>query len=40
LARRLNRKDAVPFGPFLSLAALIEIFYGPMLWDWYINLLR
>ncbi len=39
-ARRLTRKDAVPFGPFLSLAALIEIFWGPLLWDWYINLLR
>lgn len=40
VSRRLTRKDAVPFGPFLSLAALIQIFWGPLLWDWYINLLR
>lgn len=39
-AGRLTRKDALPFGPFLSLAALIQIFWGPQLWDWYINLLR
>ncbi len=40
ILRRLTRKDALPFGPFLSLAALIEIFWGPLLWNWYINLLR
>jgi len=39
-ARRLTRKDALPFGPFLSAAALIEIFWGSFIWSWYINLLR
>jgi len=36
---KLTRKDALPFAPFLSLAALIEIFQGEQIWDWYINLL-
>ncbi|MBS3948087.1 MAG: prepilin peptidase [Dethiobacter sp.] len=39
-ARRLTRKDALPFGPFLSAAALIEIFWGSFIWSWYVNLLR
>ena len=36
---RLKRKEAVPFAPFLALAALVNIFWGEQLWDWYINLL-
>lgn len=39
-ARRLTRKDALPFGPFLAIATLIQIFWGPLLWNWYINLLH
>ena len=29
----------IPFGPFLSLGAIIWLFYGPQLLDWYINLI-
>jgi prepilin signal peptidase PulO-like enzyme (type II secretory pathway) len=36
---RLKRKDPVPFAPFLALAALVNIFWGEQLWDWYINIL-
>lgn len=36
---KLTRKDALPFAPFLSLAALIEVFQGEQIWNWYINLL-
>lgn len=31
---------AIPFGPFLSLGAVIYLFYGRALIYWYINLLR
>jgi leader peptidase (prepilin peptidase) / N-methyltransferase len=32
-------KMAVPFGPFLSIGAIIYIFWGPGLVAWYLNLL-
>jgi len=34
-----GRKTAVPFGPFLSLGALLYLFFGPQLIDWYVGLL-
>lgn len=36
---RLTRKDALPFAPYLSLAALIQVLWGEQIWNWYINLL-
>ncbi len=33
---RKGRKYAVPFGPFLSLGALISLFWGTHLIDWYL----
>jgi len=33
-------KLAVPFGPFLSIGAIIYIFFGSQLIYWYLNLLR
>jgi leader peptidase (prepilin peptidase)/N-methyltransferase len=30
-----GRKTAVPFGPFLALGALVGLFAGPELVDWY-----
>ncbi len=35
---RKSRKYAVPFGPFLSLGALISLFWGGGLIDWYLQL--
>ncbi|MFZ5563527.1 MAG: prepilin peptidase [Thermodesulfobacteriota bacterium] len=35
-----NMKLAIPFGPFLSLGAIVYIFYGPELLNWYLNMLR
>jgi len=32
-------KMAVPFGPFLAMGAIIYIFWGPRLVEWYFNLL-
>lgn len=35
--RRLTRKDALPFAPYLSLAAVVEVLWGEQLWNLYIN---
>jgi leader peptidase (prepilin peptidase)/N-methyltransferase len=32
---REGRKTAVPFGPFLALGALVGLFAGPAIVDWY-----
>jgi len=34
-----GRKLAVPFGPFLSLGALLFIFFGPQFIEWYLGLM-
>jgi leader peptidase (prepilin peptidase)/N-methyltransferase len=39
IAQKGNRKMAIPYGPFLSFAAMIYIFYGNGLIDWYIKLI-
>ena len=35
-----DSKFAIPFGPFLSLGALLYLFQGPALVDWYLNMFR
>jgi len=35
-----GRKTVVPFGPFLSLGALLYLFHGPEMVDWYMALMR
>jgi leader peptidase (prepilin peptidase)/N-methyltransferase len=40
IKNRKGMKLAIPFGPFLSLGAVLYIFYGPPLISWYIYLLR
>ncbi|HUK55808.1 MAG TPA: prepilin peptidase [Nitrospiria bacterium] len=30
-----SREDAIPFGPFLSLGAVVALFSGPAIWSWY-----
>jgi leader peptidase (prepilin peptidase)/N-methyltransferase len=32
-------KLAIPFGPFLSMGAVIYLFFGPTLISWYFNML-
>lgn len=34
-----NRRDFIPYGPFLVLGALIIFFAGEKIWLWYINLI-
>jgi len=33
-----NRKEAIPFGPFLSLATIITLFWGSGILNWYLGL--
>jgi leader peptidase (prepilin peptidase)/N-methyltransferase len=33
-----SRKYPVPFGPFLSLGAVVSLFAGPAIWSWYQHL--
>jgi leader peptidase (prepilin peptidase)/N-methyltransferase len=35
-----GRKLAIPFGPFLSIGALLYLFFGPQLIGWYAALMR
>jgi leader peptidase (prepilin peptidase)/N-methyltransferase len=39
LSRQRDRLSQIPFGPFLAAAALIWVFAGSQLWDWYVRLL-
>ncbi|REE66672.1 type 4 prepilin peptidase 1 [Paenibacillus taihuensis] len=39
LIRRVRRKQAIPFGPFLALGSLIAYCYGDAIIDWYLNVL-
>lgn len=34
-----NMRTAIPFGPFLSIAAIIYLFYGSTIVSWYLNTL-
>jgi leader peptidase (prepilin peptidase)/N-methyltransferase len=33
-----NKKDKIPFGPFISLAAVLYIFYGELIIKWYLGM--
>ena len=37
LLRRKGMKEAIPFGPFLSLGAVIALLWGEPLLNWYLN---
>ena len=39
LFRRVHLQGHIPFGPYLSLAALVWIYWGPVVWHAYIKLL-
>lgn len=38
--QRKDMKLAIPFGPFLSLGAILYVFFGPGIIVWYLNMLR
>ncbi len=37
VTRRQGRKDAIPFGPFMTAAAVIALFVGQNITDWYLR---
>jgi leader peptidase (prepilin peptidase)/N-methyltransferase len=37
--KKKGRKETIPFGPFLSLAALTTLFYGSNILNWYLGLI-
>lgn len=37
--RKKTGKTAIPFGPFISLAYFLVVFWGPQIWDFYFSLL-
>jgi leader peptidase (prepilin peptidase)/N-methyltransferase len=39
LAGRKQMQSRIPYGPYLALGALIWLFWGPALWNWYMALL-
>jgi len=40
LFRIKDRKDPIPYGPFLSLATMATLFYGNEILDWYLGLFQ
>jgi leader peptidase (prepilin peptidase)/N-methyltransferase len=40
LRTEAGRRQPIPFGPFLSLGALLFLFFGPQIVGWYIGILR
>jgi len=39
ISKKLTRKSAIPFGPFISLGALVAYFYGDSIIQWYVQIL-
>ena len=39
IGRRKKRRETVPFGPFLALAAMVTLLWGNSILDWYLELM-
>jgi leader peptidase (prepilin peptidase)/N-methyltransferase len=39
ISRRRKRREAIPFGPFLALAAMVTLLWGSNILDWYLGLM-
>lgn len=39
LTKKKGRKEAIPFGPYLALAAMITLLYGKEMLNWYLGLM-
>lgn len=37
LLRVLSRRDYIAYGPFIAVGAVIALFWGDPIWDWYFN---
>jgi prepilin signal peptidase PulO-like enzyme (type II secretory pathway) len=40
IAKRRKRREAIPFGPFLALAAMVTLLWGSNILSWYMGLMR
>ncbi|HLN64230.1 MAG TPA: A24 family peptidase [Symbiobacteriaceae bacterium] len=38
LFRLVGRKDAIPFGPWLAIGAILTALYGSQIWAWYMGM--
>jgi len=34
-----SRKEPIPFGPFLAVAAMVTLIWGPAMYQWWLTLL-
>ncbi len=37
ILRVLHRRDYIAYGPFLAIGAVIALFWGDSIWDWYVD---
>ena len=40
IAKRRKRREAIPFGPFLALAAMVTLLWGSNILGWYLGLMQ
>lgn len=40
LAKKRNRRQTIPFGPFLAVAAMVTLLWGTNILDWYLGLMH
>jgi leader peptidase (prepilin peptidase)/N-methyltransferase len=40
IARRKKRREAIPFGPFLAVAAMVTLVWGSNILSWYLGLMH
>ena len=39
IAKKRNRRQTIPFGPFLALAAMVTLLWGSNILNWYLGLM-
>jgi leader peptidase (prepilin peptidase)/N-methyltransferase len=37
IVRVLHRRDYIAYGPFIAIGAVVALFWGDPIWDWYFN---
>jgi leader peptidase (prepilin peptidase)/N-methyltransferase len=40
ITKKKGRKEGIPFGPFLSLAAMVALVWGQPILNWYLHFYR
>jgi leader peptidase (prepilin peptidase)/N-methyltransferase len=39
IAKKRNRRQTIPFGPFLAIAAMVTLLWGSNILNWYLGLM-